>query len=69
LARKPWLVNAIAKEIIEELMSDPAEVITVKHIQEAKEPLIRRQNTDLDSLGERLREPRVRAIIEPMPAG
>jgi hypothetical protein len=66
---QPWLVNAIAKEIVEELVSDPTEAITVDHIQEAKEILIRRQDTHLDSLGERLREPRVRAIIEPMLAG
>jgi type II secretory pathway predicted ATPase ExeA len=66
---QPWLVNAIAKEIVEELVSDPTEAITVKHIQEAKEILIRRQDTHLDSLGERLREPRVKAIIEPMLAG
>jgi hypothetical protein len=31
--------------------------------------LIRRQDTHLDSLAERLREPRVKAIIEPMLAG
>jgi hypothetical protein len=31
--------------------------------------LIQRQDTHLDSLGKRLREPRVRAIIEPMLAG
>lgn len=66
---QPWLVNAIAKESVEELVSDPTEAITVEHIQEAKEVLIRRQDTHLDSLGERLREPRVKAIIEPMLAG
>jgi hypothetical protein len=38
-------------------------------VEEAKELLIRRQDTHLDSLMERLREPRVRAILEPMLAG
>jgi len=35
----------------------------------AKENLIRRQDTHLDSLAERLREPRVRAVMEPILAG
>ena len=38
-------------------------------INQAKEVLIERQDTHLDSLAERLREPRVRRIIEPMLAG
>jgi hypothetical protein len=38
-------------------------------VDEAKEILIRRQDTHLDSLLERLREPRVQAVIEPMLAG
>jgi hypothetical protein len=62
-------VNAIAKEIGEEPVSDPAEAITVERIQEAKESLIRWQDTHLDSLGKRLREPRVRDIIESMVVG
>jgi type II secretory pathway predicted ATPase ExeA len=66
---QPWLVNALAKEIVEELVSDPTIEVTSDHIQVAKEILIQRQDTHLDSLAERLRENRVRAIIEPMLAG
>jgi type II secretory pathway predicted ATPase ExeA len=66
---QPWLVNAIAKEIVEELVEDPTIAITPLHIEQAKEILIRRQDTHLDSLAERLRENRVKAIIEPMLAG
>ena len=66
---QPWLVNAIAKEVVEELVSDGLTPIEVSHIDQAKEILIRRQDTHLDSLVERLREPRVRSIIEPMLAG
>ncbi len=66
---QPWLVNAIAKEIVEELVEDPTISITPLHIEQAKEILIRRQDTHLDSLAERLRENRVKAIIEPMLAG
>jgi hypothetical protein len=66
---QPWLVNALAKEIVEEMVVDPAQTITIEHFQQAKEILIQRKDTHLDSLAERLREPRVRAIIEPMLAG
>ena len=66
---QPWLVNALAKAAVEELIDDVSVPITVAHIQEAKELLIRRQDTHLDSLAERLQEPRVRAIIEPILSG
>ena len=66
---QPWLANALVKEVVEELAPDPAVVITREHFAQAKENLIQRQDTHLDSLAERLREPRVRAIIEPMLAG
>jgi type II secretory pathway predicted ATPase ExeA len=66
---QPWLVNALAKEIVEELVTDESIEITPQHILEAKEILIKRQDTHLDSLAERLRENRVKAIIEPILAG
>jgi type II secretory pathway predicted ATPase ExeA len=66
---QPWLVNALAKVAVEELVPDPAQSITTEVIEQAKEVLILRQDTHLDSLAERLREPRVQAIIEPMLAG
>ncbi len=66
---QPWLVNALAKEIVEELVTDESIEITTEHILVAKEIIIKRQDTHLDSLAERLRENRVKAIIEPILAG
>jgi hypothetical protein len=66
---QPWLVNALAQEIIGTLLPDRTHPITPDHIDQAKEILIQRQDTHLDSLAERLREPRVRNIIAPMLAG
>ncbi|BAZ16697.1 hypothetical protein NIES4071_85750 [Calothrix sp. NIES-4071] len=66
---QPWLVNALAKEIVEELVTDTSVAITVEHINQAKEILISRKDTHLDSLAEKLTESRVKAIIEPMLAG
>ncbi len=66
---QPWLVNALARQAVEVVVTDPLQPITVAHIERAKEILITRQDTHLDSLAARLREPRVRQIIEPMLAG
>ncbi len=66
---QPWLVNAIARQATEVLAKDVTIPITVDLINQAKEILIQRQDTHLDSLAERLREDRVQAIIEPLLAG
>jgi ATPase family associated with various cellular activities (AAA) len=66
---QPWLVNAIAKEITEYIAKDPATPITAELVNQAKEILIQRQDTHLDSLAERLRDERVKAIIQPILAG
>ncbi|MEL6489449.1 MAG: ATP-binding protein [Cyanobacteria bacterium J06621_3] len=66
---QPWLVNALARQMVEVLAPDPATSLTEEHVKQAKEILIQRRDTHLDSLAARLREPRIRAIIEPMLAG
>jgi hypothetical protein len=66
---QPWLVNALARQLTEEIAPKPDTTITTTMVEEAKEILIRRQDTHLDSLAERLREDRIKAIIEPMLAG
>jgi ATPase family associated with various cellular activities (AAA) len=66
---QPWLVNAIARQCVEVIVPDRRQVITTKHVEQAKEILIQRKDTHLDSLAERLKERRVRQIIEPMLSG
>lgn len=66
---QPWLVNALAKEVAEELAPQPETAIALGHIEEAKEILIQRQDTHLDSLTSILREARVRDVLAPMLAG
>jgi hypothetical protein len=66
---QPWLVNALAREIIDEMRVLPPAAITAGHMDEAKERLILARATHLDSLAARLAEPRVRRIIEPLIAG
>lgn len=66
---QPWLVNALARQATEFLVKDHTQPITREIIDQAKEILIQRQDTHLDSLAERLREDRVKTIIEPILAG
>jgi AAA-like domain len=66
---QPWLVNAIARQLTEVIAPEPSIAITATMVETAKEDLIRRNDTHLDSLGKRLEEPRIKAIIEPMLAG
>lgn len=66
---QPWLVNALARQLVEVLVSDVSQSVAASAVDRAKEILILRRDTHLDSLAERLREPRVRQIIEPMLTG
>lgn len=64
---QPWLVNALARQVIQ--TTGLSETVTSHHVERAKDALILRRDTHLDSLTERLREPRVRRVIEPILAG
>jgi hypothetical protein len=66
---QPWLVNALAAEVIDEMSIPVAEAITDDHIDEAVERLIVTRATHLDSLVAKLHEPRVRRVMEPLIAG
>ena len=68
---QPWLVNALACESCFRIPEgrDRTRSIDVALIDRAKENLILRRVTHLDQLADKLREPRVRRIIEPMLAG
>ena len=67
---QPWLVNAIAVEVIEEqLNNDTTKLITVKMVEQAVQTIIQRRDVHIDSLLERLHEDRVRKVIEPVILG
>ena len=67
---QPWLVNALAGEACfrNERGRDRARTIVEADILDARERLILRRETHLDQLADKLREPRVRRIIEPLTA-
>jgi len=67
---QPWLCNAIAREITEDLLDgDSRREITVASVEKAIENNVLRRDSHIDSLLERLREPRVRRILEPVILG
>ena len=67
---QPWLVNALASECVEEIHGFRyGETIVADDIETAKETIIRRRDTHVDSLMDRLREPRVRRVMEPVLLG
>ena len=65
----PWLVNALADQIVDRDVRDRGVPVTAAHVEAAKETLILERWTHIDSLIARLREPRVRRILDPMIAG
>jgi len=67
---QPWLVNAVAREIIVKILgNDVRQIILKAHVEEAVETIIQRRDTHIDSLLERLKEERVKKIIEPVITG
>ncbi|MEM7589833.1 MAG: ATP-binding protein, partial [Myxococcota bacterium] len=68
---QPWLVNALAYDVCfrNKAGCDRSKVITVDAIDAAKEQLIQRRETHLDQLMAKLKQERVRRVIEPMLLG
>jgi len=68
---QPWLVNALAYEACFDIPAgrDRSLPITADLIDQAKERLIVNRVTHLDQLADKLREERVRRVIEPMLVG
>ena len=68
---QPWLVNALAEQAVWKTKEnlDRSIPIDAARMRDAREALILRNDTHLDQLADKLREPRVRAVIEPMLIG
>ncbi len=68
---QPWLVNALAYETCfrGEGAADRSRVVGEDDVLAAQEALILRRETHLDQLADKLREERVRRVVEPLLAG
>jgi hypothetical protein len=61
---QPWLTNALANEVVRKILkNDYTLEITLDLIEQAKERLIEQRQTHLDSLADKIDDPRVRPII------
>lgn len=65
---QPWLVNALANEVTYEMREnrDRSVTITPEMIYRAQERIIYRRDTHIDILIDKLKEPRVKRVIEPI---
>ena len=66
---QPWLVNALAQEACFELVRDRSHSITKEVNDEAKDVLIMRRDTHIDSLLDKLNEQRVSQIMDAIISG
>ena len=65
---QPWLVNALGREVTWSMKEnrDRSVIITPEMMYRAQENLIYRRDTHIDILIDKLSEPRVKRVIEPM---
>ena len=65
---QPWLVNALGYEVCFRMKSgqDRTKLITDEMVRQAKENIVLRRDTHIDQLTDKLREERVRRIIQPI---
>jgi hypothetical protein len=59
----PWLVSALAKRLVEEIVPNRAVAITLSHLNEAVQRLLRENNTNFDSLIKHAYEPDLQLIV------
>ena len=70
-AGQPWLVNALCREacFASAAGRDRSRPIAADDVLDAQERLILRRDTHVDDLGDKLRDERVRRVVEPILAG
>ncbi len=66
---QPWLVNALAAEIVARMKVPATEPVTIEQVDTARERVIQARPSHLDSLVRRLREPEVQRVLLPVLAG
>lgn len=69
---QPWLTNALAAQLVTDydaLVKDRSCPVRKQDVTRAREILIERRDTHLDSLVDKLHEPRVQSVLEPIMTG
>ena len=66
---QPWLVNALFDRCLNWLGLSATETIIADHIQTAREQIIKSRAVHIDSLAERLKDPRIKKVVQPILIG
>jgi len=67
---QPWIVNNLLMRATMRILDwESTETVTLDHVEEARQQMILARETHLDALAERLKEPGVRSVIEPIITG
>ncbi len=67
---QPWIVNSLfMRATLRILDMESRETVTLEHVIQAREQMIMARETHLDALGERLRDPRIKQVIETILTG
>ena len=67
---QPWIANSLLMRATMRILDqESVETVERKHIEEAREQMIEARETHLDALGERLRDQRIRRLVEPVITG
>jgi hypothetical protein len=67
---QPWIVNSLFKRATMRVLQNAAtETVGITHVMEARAQMIEARETHLDALGVRIRDPRVKRIIETIITG
>ena len=67
---QPWIVNSLFMRATMRILNrESAETVTLNHVLEAREQMIQARETHLYALGERLKDPNIRRVIESVITG
>jgi len=67
---QPWIVNSFFDRATQRVLpADSMETVTLKHILQAREQMIEARETHFDALAERLHDPEMIQLIEPIITG
>lgn len=67
---QPWIVNSLFKRAtLRVLDEESVETVTVEHVQQARQQMIEARETHLDALGVRLRDPKIKHVIQTIVTG
>jgi hypothetical protein len=67
---QPWIVNSLfMRATLRILDAESTETVTLELVRQARDQMIEARETHLDSLGERLRDPRIKSVIQTIITG